>query len=90
MTVFRLDPFPHRLTDPRWQASTVTELIFVGATTDQEARALAAQRTLTAAVGLQSPWLDDHLTSCVIETSKTDVPVGTVITADGQLIGDGS
>jgi hypothetical protein len=77
MTGYRLDPIPTTLSDPRWQrGSTVHEAIFVGAATPEEARALAATRTAnpTAPSGLQSPWLDDKLKSCLWERPEPEVP----------------
>jgi hypothetical protein len=74
MSVYRLDPI--NLNDPCWQASSVKELLFVGANNDKEAREFAAQQTTAMvsparfAAKLHSPWLDAKITSCVLESSK--------------------
>ena len=43
MSVFRLDPIS--TVDPSWAASSIRELLFVGADSPSEARDLAAQKT---------------------------------------------
>ena len=90
MNVYRLDPII--LNDPCWQASSIKELLFVGASNDKEAREFAAQKTMAMvtrprfAAKLHSPWLDGKITSCVLESSKHDVAEGQVVTAGGQPI----
>lgn len=87
MSVYRLDPIS--LNDPCWQASSVKELLFVGARSDKEARQFAAGKTMAMVTAarfaskLHSPWLDSEITSCVLKSSKNDVPEGQVVTARG-------
>ncbi len=91
MAAYRLDPI--NLTDPRWQASSVTEMVWAGADSPDKARELVASKTLKStavrpgAPMLISPWYDDQLATCVWEPSKKDVPKGTVVTADGKQVG---
>lgn len=91
MGVYRLDPM--NLADPRWQASSVKEMVWAGADSPDKARELVASKTLKAtavvphAPILMSPWFDDQLATCVWEPSKNDVPKGTVVTADGKQVG---
>jgi hypothetical protein len=93
MSVYRLDPI--KLGDLRWQASTVKECLWAAAATPDRAREIVAARTAVviaiapsgqSAPTLQSPWLDDAITTCVLETSRNDVPDGAVIAADGRWI----
>jgi hypothetical protein len=88
LSVYRLDPI--NFTDPCWQASSVKELLFVGANNDNAAREFAAQKTTMMVprarfpAKLHSPWLDAKITSCGLETSKHDVAEGQVVTASGR------
>ena len=88
MGVYRLDPIPTALADPRWQVSAVTETIFVDAASPSEARALASAATNPSMpqLGHRSPWLEERLTLCVLEPRGPDVPQGNVITADGEPV----
>jgi molybdate transport system regulatory protein len=90
MNVYRLDPMI--LSHPSWQASSIKELLFVGAGSDKEAREFAAKKTIAMvtaarfAAKLHSPWLDSKITSCVLDPSKTDVNEGEVVTANGRSL----
>jgi hypothetical protein len=91
MTVYRLDPIPTSLTDPRWEASSVRECVWVRASTPDEARKKVARATLSVTPVrpgkplLLSPWYDDTLAIYVMDT-RSGVPEDTVITADGRPI----
>lgn len=88
MSTYRLDPI--NLIDRRWQASSIKETVWAGADNPNEARQIVAAKTLVAiradlgAPKPLSPWLDDHLSMCALETSRTDIPKGTLITAPGK------
>jgi len=87
---FRLDPLPSD--DASWSISTVREAIWVGADSDQQAREVAALKTLKARTirpGEKipvSPWHDAKLTSCVWETNRTDLGRGEAALADGTRL----
>ena len=94
MNTFRLDPIAP-LTNPRWQRSSVHECVWVRADSPQQARNTVALATLNLGrpgagghldPGLYSPWLDEALTTCVMDMSRTDVPEGGVIKSDGTKV----
>jgi len=90
--VYRLSPIPHTLHDRRWQQSNTKEEVWVWAETPEDAREVTAGVTLKAApmipgaVLMPSPWLDDALTICTLEPSKTDVPKGKVVKSNGEPV----
>jgi len=90
MNVYRLDPID--LAHLRWKVSSRRETVWAGAANPDEARQLVASKTIQTpkddrvAVRLMSPWLDDRLTSCVLEPSRTDVPDGVVVDAKGAEV----
>lgn len=90
MVLYRLDPLS--LDDPRWQASSVAESVWVAAATAARARQLVAEQTLRSTMSLNgsklsSPWLSDSLSRCALAQSTTDVPVGTVMfTGDERIV----
>jgi hypothetical protein len=91
MQAYRLDPIDPK--DPRWLASSIKERVWTMAHSDGEARNMVAAKTAIAAkpteryaVIRRSPWLDDKLALCVLDTSRKDVPEGAVITANGRPI----
>jgi hypothetical protein len=90
MPIYRLEP--NCLDDPRWQASSVSEALWIAAATPARARQLVAEQTFTPAQlqpqsrPLPSPWLSDALTSCALESWKTDVPVGTLMHANDPRV----
>jgi hypothetical protein len=90
MRVYRLDPI--YLDDPCWQASSVTEPVWVAAATAARARQLVAEQTSPQAgwnPGARpnaSPWLSDILTSCVLEPWPTDASAGTLMVAGDPRI----
>jgi hypothetical protein len=92
MSVYRLSPISTTLGGRRWRTSCVNDVVWVLAETPGKAR----ERVASATVGfsrptgrfaprVQSPWLNEALALCVLDTSKTDVPDGVVITAHGRL-----
>jgi hypothetical protein len=91
MSVYRLDPID--MDDLCWQVSTEKKPLWASAATPATARELAAIKTtelhaptrLFAPIPL-SPWLDERLATCTVDTSKGDIPVGTVIRADGSVV----
>lgn len=91
MKVYRLNPI--RLNNRRWELSFIKESVWVSAVTPNKAREIVGVKTLVVNVPdnrfrpkLQSPWLDDFLASCVLDTSRNNLPPGDVITANGQPI----
>jgi hypothetical protein len=80
VTVYRLDPIPTTLSNPRWKLSHVRESVWVIAERPDEARqkvVLATTEFMPMVPGrpiLVSPWYDDALVICVADTSRTDVP----------------
>ena len=93
MSVYRLDPIdPER---PSWTLSTEKAEVWAGAATPGDARDLVARKTGVAphdVAGsdpiLASPWRDEAATSCVREPTLTHIRPGTVVRADGSLVGD--
>jgi len=93
MSVYRLDPIdPER---PSWTLSTEKAEVWAGAATPGDARELVARKTGVApqdAAGSDpihaSPWRDEAATSCVWEPRMTHILPGTVVRADGSLVGD--
>lgn len=92
MHIYRLDPvFP---LDARWaQLSSISEAVWTGADNASEARENVAAKTAipdkpaTAHAPLEaSPWLNDLLCTCVMETDSIEVPKGSVVTATGRPI----
>ena len=87
MNLYRLDPID--IDHTSWAASSVKETVWVGAATDRAARDFVANKTLTVVNPIEkfspkvnSPWLDDRVTSCVWETDGRKLPEGTVVRAD--------
>ncbi len=88
MNVYRLDPIDPG--DPSWRNSVEKDSVWAGAATPNDARKLVAEKTrldAQGAAGLESPWRDAALTSCVGEPSMTHIRAGTVVRADGSLVG---
>lgn len=91
MSVFRLDPIEPN--DASWALSTVCETVWTKANDPWTARQLVAARALQSMRSQPdqapplSPWQNDYLTTCVIETSRISVPNGKVVRADGSEIG---
>ena len=93
MSVYRLSPISTTLGRRRWRTSRVNDVVWVLAETSGKARERVASATVEfsrptrrfAPIIVQSPWLDEALALCVLDTSKTDVPDGVVITAHGRL-----
>jgi len=91
MPVYRLEPI--KADDPSWQASSVKDALWVRADLDNSAREKVAHATMTAAkpagrfasVKL-SPWYQSAVTSCQLDHSRTDVPEGAVVRADGRKV----
>jgi len=92
MSAYRLDPIPNGRKNPRWSRSYIRELVWAGAATPDDARKLVAIKTLTlippspGSQVLLSPWYDDQLATCVLDISKSDVPDGAVIRANGNSV----
>jgi hypothetical protein len=91
MNIYRLDQIKHN--DSSLELSTVKECILVGAESANAARDLAALNTMqckTISPGYspkrRSPWLDDAVTRCVWDTSRTDLQMGDAVTSAGQRL----
>lgn len=92
MTVYRLDPIPTTLNNPRWKLSRIRERVWVNAESPDEARQ-KVQESTTAFVKLArgtipvNPWYNvDALATCVVDTSRTGVPQDQVVRADGRSV----
>jgi len=89
MNVYRLDPIDPG--HPSWRHSMEKDTVWAGAPTAQDARNFVAAKTKLAApgaAGFESPWLDAAVTSCVWEPSMTHISAGTVVRADGSIVGN--
>ena len=93
MNIYRLDPIDEE--HPSWELSTEKECVWAAAATPKEARDLVAAKTrpdsgiaTTPAHETNSPWQNAAVTSCVWEPSMTHVRAGTVVRADGSIVGD--
>jgi hypothetical protein len=93
MLTYRLDPI--NPSDPQWDAlSTIKQMVWVSAPHGGKARDLVAGKTakLTPTTRYapkqvaQSPWLDDKMATCVLDTAKAGVPEGAVMLANGQTL----
>jgi hypothetical protein len=89
MSVYRLEAISRGQKDPRWARSHVKGMVWAGAATPEDARKLVALKTLTYTppradrLIVHSPWYDDRLVTCVLDTTRNDVPDGRVIQGDG-------
>ena len=89
MNIYRLDPIDPG--DPSWQHSVEKDSVWACAPTRNDARNLVADKTkldVHGATGFQSPWRDAAVTSCVLEPSMTHIHTGTVVRADGSIVGN--
>ncbi len=93
MNIYRLDPIDQE--HPSWQLSTEKECVWTNAATPKEARDLVAAKTtpdsqvVTAFSHMPvSPWQNEAVTSCVWEPSMSHIRAGTVVRADGSMVGD--
>jgi hypothetical protein len=91
MPVYRLDPI--NLNDPKWRTSTEDTSLWASAAHEGAARDLVAMKTTAVSSPserhawlTQSPWYDYRLTTCTLDTSKGQIPDGTVIRVDGRQI----
>ncbi len=90
MTVYRLDPIDPK--DVRWGLSTHTETLWVGAPTPGKARQIVAAATLQMRTSVphepkpQSPWLDDMQSLCVVDTARSGIQDGEVVTMRGERL----
>ena len=79
--------------DPAWRRSSEKGALWVCALTPGKARILVANKTPEflepnprGAFGTFSPWLHEHLATCVLDTSKGQIPDSTVKRADGSVV----
>ena len=89
MKVYRLDPIAPG--DPSWQYSIEKDSVWTCAATPNDARKLVAEKAeadVAGATTLKSPWLNAAVTSCVLEPTMSHIRAGTVVRADGSLVGD--
>jgi hypothetical protein len=92
MPIYRLDPIlPLHV---RWaRLSSISEAVWTSADTATKARENVAAKTAISfkpAAGHapleRSPWLDDLLCTCVVETDSIEVPKGSVVTITGRPV----
>jgi len=88
---YRLDPIDPN--DPAWRRSSEKGALWVCALTPGKARILVANKTPEflepnprGTFGTFSPWLHEHLATCVLDTSKGQIPDSTVKRADGSVV----
>lgn len=92
MPVYRLAPIDIRKDDEKGAASSLKEAVWVEARDDLDARNLLETATLKMMdfkPGQQlilSPWLDDVVTSCILDQETEAPPEGHMRTADGKLV----
>jgi hypothetical protein len=87
MNIYRLDPVDPE--HPTWSNSTENEPLWAGSLTPGDARNLVATKTRLGAqapTATQSPWLDQAVTSCVLEPSIRHIHADTVVRADGSTV----
>ncbi len=88
MNIYRLDPIDPG--HPSWQHSVEKDTVWASAPTANDARALVAEKTrldAPGAAGFESPWQNKAVTPCVWEPSMSHISPGTVVRADGSLVG---
>jgi hypothetical protein len=88
MNVYCLDPLDPG--HPSWKNSNEKDRVWAAAPTLKKARELVAAKTklhVQSAAGDESPWLLEAVTSCLLEPTMTHVDAGTVVRADGSLVG---
>lgn len=89
MKVYRLEPI--NLDDPSWQKSSVKQIVWVNAESENDARGKVTGATdMGVAVRgpfpkLRSPWDLPNITRCVPDDSRR-VPFDKIITSDGEEI----
>jgi hypothetical protein len=92
MQIYRLDPILPL--DARWaRLSSISEAVWTGADTASRARENVAAETAISFEPVaghaqleRSPWLNDRLSTCVIETDSIEVPKGSVVTTTGAPV----
>jgi hypothetical protein len=89
--VYRLDAIDPN--DPAWRRSSEKGPLWVCALTSGKARILVAKKTPEflepnprGTFGSFSPWLHEHLATCVLDLSKAPIPDGIVKRADGSVV----
>lgn len=91
MPVFMLRPSDEGENHPKWLSADLRDICWVNAKDEGQARTAVHFATLEhmATMGLNeipfTPWVDSHLTICIEDDSRTDVPDdGAVIRSDGS------
>jgi hypothetical protein len=89
VSVYRLEPL--NLNNPQWRLASYLKVVWVSADTSGDARSIAAAKTMVSREGvsfapkLASPWLEETLSTCVLDTAKGDLPKGAAVTEDGAF-----
>jgi hypothetical protein len=92
MPIFYLEPKHDTKSDPRWEASYVSEGCWVVAESEEVARLRldgATKRFVDMKPGqkiVYSPWIDPTVTTCKEGKPPRDIPDGKVLTSSGKLI----
>ena len=87
MNIYRLDPI-----DPAhasWRHSTENEVVWACAPNPASARALVASKTRTKSHDHdlpESPWEDQKLTSCTLDSTMSLLDAGAVVRQDGSSV----
>ncbi len=87
MNVYRLDPI--KPGHPSWRYSQEKDTVWACAATAKQARDLVAAKSGFArhdAPGVQSPWRDEAVTSCVLEPTMSLMRAESVVREDGSLV----
>jgi hypothetical protein len=81
------------MNDEKWAASNLKEAVWVEARDEMEARNLVEGATLQMQdvkpgkkLNIFSPWLDDVVTSCLIDREAKAPPQGHLVMAGGKAI----
>jgi hypothetical protein len=93
--VFRLDPIDPN--NPVWaELSTISHAVLTRADSAGKARQVVANKTVVGRTPKEphapiprSPWLDDKLSLCVMQTNEHDIAEGAVVGLDGRELQPG-
>jgi hypothetical protein len=92
MPTYYLEPRNGDISDPSWEASSLTEGCWTAAGTAELARRQVEQATfkpISLRLGrevVRSPWTQDKLVSCNIDQAQKNVPSNQILSKSGKLI----
>jgi hypothetical protein len=95
VAVYKLSPISGTQSALAWHQSYCTEICWVNADTEVEARKAATMATAKVRVPGASgeepvgwPWENHSLSLCILDNSGVSVPPGKVLGKSGRLYGD--